>query len=41
MSKRSGLRLHQVEAIDDSDVDVPVESVARYAAAVGLHLPSA
>lgn len=33
-----GLRLDQVEAIDDNDVDVPVESVARYAGAVGLRL---
>lgn len=38
VADRSGLRLEQVEAIDDNDVDVPVESMARYAAAVGLRL---
>lgn len=38
VAKRSGLRLDQVEAIDDNDVDVPVESMARYAGAVGLRL---
>jgi phosphate uptake regulator len=38
VAKRSGLRLDQVEAIDDNDVDVPVETMARYAGAVGLRL---
>lgn len=38
VAERSGLRPAQVEAIDDNDVDVPVESLARYAAAVGLRL---
>lgn len=38
VAERAGLQPDQVEAIDDNDVDVPVESVARYAAAVGLRL---
>lgn len=38
VAARSGLRTDEVEAIDDNDVDVPVETMARYAAAVGFQL---
>lgn len=38
IAARSGLGLEQIEAVDDNDVDVPVEIMARYAAAVGLRL---
>ncbi|MGI8684998.1 MAG: hypothetical protein ACR2MO_07910 [Acidimicrobiales bacterium] len=38
VAARSGLRIDDVEAIDDNDVDVPVEIMARYAAAVGFRL---
>ena len=36
VAARSGRRIEDVEAIDNNDVDVPVEIMARYAAAVGF-----
>ncbi len=38
VAARSGLRIDHVEAIDNNDVDVPVEIMARYAAVVGFRL---
>ncbi|MGH9165703.1 MAG: helix-turn-helix domain-containing protein [Acidimicrobiales bacterium] len=38
VAARSGLQMAEVEAIDNNDVDVPVEIMARYAAAVGFRL---
>lgn len=38
VAARSGLRIEDVEAIDNNDVDVPVEIMSRYAAAVGFRL---
>ncbi len=38
VATRSGLRIGDVQAIDNNDVDVPVEIMARYAAAVGFRL---
>ena len=38
VAARSGLQMADVEAIDNNDVDVPVEIMARYAAAVGFRL---
>lgn len=38
VAARSGLRIEDVEAIDNNDVDVPVEIMSRYATAVGFRL---
>lgn len=36
VARRSRLTLDQVEAIEDNDLDAPVDQLARYARAVGL-----